>query len=572
MNKIIILINYLNMDQDLMKESQSNFEISINRLNMKFQSSELESAYIRQSEEDNTTRSYSIALYSLILGLIYLKSIYSFIFSITEDPVKNKIVIPCLILSIIYLVCLLLEISLFIFKKIKDLQGIMCTILGIMINLIQNYLLIKDQDSFIFCVDPALIIIIITSISFCFLYLKSWIQGTIVFSIMILSIIIFLIILNMDYIIKIFCILTLILSGIILLICIRKYEFNQRLIYFLIHAAQLQSDQNMQLLYNFPDPIIICEKGKIIYSNIAYNYIGIPNQCSFDFFHASSDVLQDDDKYTILPSEEIAQKIKEPNFNKNLYEYIINSSEIEDPTQFIFENSSPNEEKIPFQIISFKQKTSFIERVIYYLKTKTYYDKYHESQSREKYFTMFISSITHDFRSPLNIILGNLDVISFKGNLDIDQIEYIKHMKTATSQMLLLVQDILDYSTMKSSKLTVSIDHFELDKEVSEIVDLFRDKYSDKGLYLKYIKNEDVPKIIVSDCSRIKQILTNLITNAYKFTENGGVTISTYYLENENSLSISVEDTVIGIEENDLIKLFKPFTKLSDDRKLNPNG
>lgn len=555
-----------------MKESQSNFEISINRLNMKFQSSELESAYIRQSEEDNTTRSYSIALYSLILGLIYLKSIYSFIFSITEDPVKNKIVIPCLILSIIYLVCLLLEISLFIFKKIKDLQGNMCTILGIMINLIQNYLLIKDQDSFIFCVDPALIIIIITSISFCFLYLKSWIQGTIVFSIMILSIIIFLIILNMDYIIKIFCILTLILSGIILLICIRKYEFNQRLIYFLIHAAQLQSDQNMQLLYNFPDPIIICEKGKIIYSNIAYNYIGIPNQCSFDFFHASSDVLQDDDKYTILPSEEIAQKIKEPNFNKNLYEYIINSSEIEDPTQFIFENSSPNEEKIPFQIISFKQKTSFIERVIYYLKTKTYYDKYHESQSREKYFTMFISSITHDFRSPLNIILGNLDVISFKGNLDIDQIEYIKHMKTATSQMLLLVQDILDYSTMKSSKLTVSIDHFELDKEVSEIVDLFRDKYSDKGLYLKYIKNEDVPKIIVSDCSRIKQILTNLITNAYKFTENGGVTISTYYLENENSLSISVEDTGIGIEENDLIKLFKPFTKLSDDRKLNPNG
>ena len=425
-------------------------------------------------------------------------------------------------------------------------------------------------------IDFSVLIIVVCIISFEILFNYAWIQNILIWISLDIIFITFIILSNFNYVEKVIDAFCLFITSVCIILILRKIEYYFRKSFFQDQSNLTTNntnhlDDNFTILSNFPDPIIIGNKGSIIFSNNAYYNIG-QTQNDSCFFNAISENPQEDSKSILVSPESISKKIQLNNSEENLNNYIKNSKEIMEPTQFSFNDAKMKNEAISFQIVSFHQILNSQHYIIYYLRARNYYDKFQESQAREKYFNMFISSITHDFRSPLNIILGNLDVIAFKGNLDRDQLDYLRHMKTATSQMILLVQDILDYSTMKSSKLSLSINPFEFENEVFEIIDLFRDKYEDKGLYIKYRNMTAIPKIIVSDGGRLKQILTNLITNAYKFTERGGVIILSEYIEATSLLRLTIEDTGIGIDNNDIPKLFKPFGKLNDTHKLNPNG
>lgn len=564
------------MELNLQQLEKDKLENHIDSVSMRFNPPDLEEKYIKYRKNEDKMKSESFALGIFSYGLLSLRSLYCILlefFQNQESNYKNLF----LTLSILQICFVLFETIIFIIRRCRTVQGIVIIILFLIFTLIQNYFKNMIQEELNKSViDFSVLIIVVCIISFEILFNYAWIQNILIWISLDIIFITFIILSNFNYVEKVIDAFCLFITSVCIILILRKIEYYFRKSFFQDQSNLTTNntnhlDDNFTILSNFPDPIIIGNKGSIIFSNNAYYNIG-QTQNDSCFFNSISENPQEDSKSILVSPESISKKIQLNNSEENLNNYIKNSKEIMEPTQFSFNDAKMKNEAISFQIVSFHQIINSQHYIIYYLRARNYYDKFQESQAREKYFNMFISSITHDFRSPLNIILGNLDVIAFKGNLDRDQLDYLRHMKTATSQMILLVQDILDYSTMKSSKLSLSINPFEFENEVFEIIDLFRDKYEDKGLYIKYRNMTAIPKIIVSDGGRLKQILTNLITNAYKFTERGGVIILSEYIEATSLLRLTIEDTGIGIDNNDIPKLFKPFGKLNDTHKLNPNG
>jgi signal transduction histidine kinase len=141
--------------------------------------------------------------------------------------------------------------------------------------------------------------------------------------------------------------------------------------------------------------------------------------------------------------------------------------------------------------------------------------------------------------------------------------------------LLALIEDILDLSKMEAGTFSVSITHFSLPELLDELYDIFAEQCQQKGLKLKLkidprLKRDEIN----SDRGRIKQIMLNLLSNAYKFTFNGSISISADLLikQGKSSVQISVEDTGIGVKEESQSQLFQLFSKLPTDSNLNPHG
>jgi len=201
----------------------------------------------------------------------------------------------------------------------------------------------------------------------------------------------------------------------------------------------------------------------------------------------------------------------------------------------------------------------------------TAFNKIKELQVREKYQRTYFASITHDFRTPIGIISGNseilLDLVT-----DSYQRKQIINIHQASYILLLLVQDILDYSQLKEGTLQIASSEFILEKELASLTDLFIPKFRDKGLTLMFNINKRVPKTIFNDANRIKQILMNLISNAFKFTKQGYVEVHVDFDERDKKVIINVKDTGVGMEASEADTLFKEYSKLQRHQELNPMG
>ena len=185
---------------------------------------------------------------------------------------------------------------------------------------------------------------------------------------------------------------------------------------------------------------------------------------------------------------------------------------------------------------------------------------------------MFIASISHDFRTNLNIVIGNLDIY----NEGLDPLQrnncHLINIKDSVTFLTILVQDLIDFSLLKEKKLQLNLEEFNLIEVVESTKQLFEAKYKDKGLYLRTEITVNIPKYIHSDKMKITQVLTNLLSNSWKFTLSGGALISLEYKETENRMILIVKDTGIGIAEDNLPTLMKPFSRIEDHKHLNDNG
>ena len=189
----------------------------------------------------------------------------------------------------------------------------------------------------------------------------------------------------------------------------------------------------------------------------------------------------------------------------------------------------------------------------------------------EKYQRLYLASIVHDIRTPLNGILGMLEIL--------DQQESRKETKTlinvalcSAKLLLFLTHDITDYSQIEAGVLSVSKERFPPTKIIDETMKLLAFSFDRKGVTLiKNLCSDDTIEII-SDKNRYMQIILNLLGNALKFTFRGEVKITIEHNRIEDKLITSVEDTGIGIKEEDLPKLFKFFGKIRENSELNPTG
>ena len=176
----------------------------------------------------------------------------------------------------------------------------------------------------------------------------------------------------------------------------------------------------------------------------------------------------------------------------------------------------------------------------------------------------FLANISHEIRTPLNAILGFSEILNRKLN-DTQLQQYINKIAEAGENLLLLINDILDLSKIEYGKLKLNPSNINVKEFFIEIENLFRIYQEDKGLHFKFILAESCPDQITTDLIRLRQILYNLLANAFKFTETGGIIVTVEYkIElGKNCLVISISDTGIGISEDQWAIIFAIFQRVN---------
>tara|TARA_R110002072_G_scaffold534_8_gene4277 strand:- start:27901 stop:30087 length:2187 start_codon:yes stop_codon:yes gene_type:complete len=175
----------------------------------------------------------------------------------------------------------------------------------------------------------------------------------------------------------------------------------------------------------------------------------------------------------------------------------------------------------------------------------------------------FWAKVSHEIKTPLNGILGMTNLL-ITGNINKEQKDLLSIIKDSGENLNLILSDVIDYSKLESGEIQVIKKPFSLEEALEDLLLIFQGTADDKGIHLSYLLDGDVPKAILSDEARVKQILFNLVNNALKFTDHGYVKILVEKGSRRNKIRFTVEDTGMGIPKNKQDKIFKPFTQVDD--------
>lgn len=185
----------------------------------------------------------------------------------------------------------------------------------------------------------------------------------------------------------------------------------------------------------------------------------------------------------------------------------------------------------------------------------------------------FLAHMSHEIRTPINAILG-MDTMILRESADTQIKEYALDIQNAGQSLLALINDILDFSKIESGKLEVIEAEYDLSSLIHDISNMIKEKAKDKRLELRIKVDGQLPSKLLGDDVRIRQVLVNLLNNAVKYTPKGSITLSVEgKVEGRRAiLDFSVEDTGIGIKEEDVGRLFQEFERIEEKRNRNIEG
>lgn len=181
-------------------------------------------------------------------------------------------------------------------------------------------------------------------------------------------------------------------------------------------------------------------------------------------------------------------------------------------------------------------------------------------KSREQ----LISTVSHDLKTPLSTIVGYTELL---GNSDVNtkQSYFVKNIKNSSEYISQLVQDLLDFSQIEAGKITIEKVPFLLPEIIDDVAKNIQSVYPQKDINLNIQVDETLNSRIVGDPFRLKQILSNIIGNAYKFTEEGSIKIKAYTTLDDSFFTISIEDSGIGIEKENQKLVFEEFAQANEN-------
>ncbi len=193
----------------------------------------------------------------------------------------------------------------------------------------------------------------------------------------------------------------------------------------------------------------------------------------------------------------------------------------------------------------------------------------------------FLANMSHEIRTPINTILGMDEMILREDATDVPKsyflsvVNYALDIKSATDSLLGLINDLLDISKIESGKMHLVEQEYDTKELLKSIVTMIRVRGAEKDLVFNVDVDETLPKRLYGDSGKIKQIILNLLTNAVKYTQEGGFDLKVFVQEKTNDsckLRISVKDTGIGVKKEDLERLFTAYERLDEEKNNGIQG
>ncbi|MBF7683601.1 response regulator [Acinetobacter sp. B5B] len=195
----------------------------------------------------------------------------------------------------------------------------------------------------------------------------------------------------------------------------------------------------------------------------------------------------------------------------------------------------------------------------------TYRQARDQAVSANQSKSVFLANISHELRTPLNSIDGFIHLMLRQSNLTNDQNLYLQTIRKSSAHLLALINDVLDFSKIDAGKLELEMASFDLEETMFDVMDMLSPLAAEKNIYMAFFFAPELPQRVVGDPLRFKQILTNLISNAIKFTASGEIIVHSQLQSADHRqchIYFSVQDSGIGVHETDQKKLFDSFSQV----------
>ena len=302
-------------------------------------------------------------------------------------------------------------------------------------------------------------------------------------------------------------------------------------------------------------------KEELTWSDEIFNIFGVSrNSFNVSVENFEKTIHPDDLDYFLKARDEGLKKDQEINI---VHRIVLPNGEI----RFVEERSKVIRDQNNVVISVFGTVQDITEMMLVELELKNAKEKAEEANQLK---TAFLQNLSHEVRSPLNAVIGFADLL-INQKLTEEKIKhYSRIIVSSSNQLLGVINDVLTISSIEKKQAEIDEKTINLAQFAWEMQSIFQPKVAAKGLSFSFVTNGFAKEKIISDVNKLRQIITNLINNAIKFTQKGDITIGLHLYENR--LEVFVKDTGIGIEEKDQEKIFDRFCQANESISRNFGG